>query len=110
MLYNIGFDRSAVFSDVISKFNSLSTRLFSSIELFANENFTAVVKKGNDEKYETIFKLPDFVKAPMKAGDKVGSVVVTKDGNVIKEIDVIIRQDVKHNSYFDNLNKIAENW
>lgn len=46
----------------------------------------------------------------MKAGDKVGSVVLTKDGNVIKEIDVIIRQDVKHNSYFDNLNKIAENW
>ena len=114
LLLNYGFsnfeNKFLINKDVALSVVPVSKGKVEEIELFANESFTAVVKKGNDEKYETILKLPDFVKAPMKEGDKVGSVVVTKDGNVIKEIDVIIRQDVKHNSYFDNLNKIAENW
>lgn len=80
------------------------------IDLYASDNFTAVVKKGGDTKYETILKLPDCVKAPLKNGEKVGSVIVTRDGNVIKEIDVVVKEDVKHSSYFDSLNKIAENW
>ena len=80
------------------------------IDLYASDNFTAVVKKGGDTKYETILKLPDYVKAPLKNSEKVGSVIVTRDGNVIKEIDVVVKEDVKHSSYFDSLNKIAENW
>ena len=114
LLLNYGFsnfeNKFLINKDVALSVIPVNKGKVEEIELFANENFTAVVKKGNDEKYETIFKLPDFVKAPMKAGDKVGSVVLTKDGNVIKEIDVVLKQDVKHNSYFDNLNKIAENW
>ena len=114
LLLNYGFsnfeNKFLINKDVALSVIPVSKGKVEEIELFANENFTAVVKKGNDEKYETIFKLPDFVKAPMKAGDKVGSVMVTKDGNVVKEIDVVLKQDVKHNSYFDNLNKIAENW
>ena len=80
------------------------------VEVFANENFTAVVKKGDKDKYETILKLPEKVKAPLKAGDKIGSVVVTKDGNIVKEIDVVVKENIKHSSYFDGLGKIAENW
>lgn len=79
-------------------------------EVFASENFTAVVKKGDKDKYETILKLPEKVKAPLKAGDKIGSVVVTKDGNIVKEIDVVVRENIKHSSYFDSLGKVAENW
>lgn len=79
-------------------------------EVFASENFTAVVKKGDKDKYETILKLPEKVKAPLKAGDKIGSVVVTKDGNIVKEIDVVVKENIKHSSYFDGLGKIAENW
>ena len=80
------------------------------IDLFAKENYTAVVKKGGSNKYETILKLPEKIKAPLKSGEKVGSVIVTKDGNIVKEIDVVVMQDVKHSSYFDSINKIAENW
>ena len=79
-------------------------------EVFASENFTAVVKKGDKDKYETILKLPEKVKAPLKAGDKIGSVIVTKDGNIVKEIDVVVKENIKHSSYFDGLGKIAENW
>ncbi len=79
-------------------------------EVFANENFTAVVKKGDKDKYETILKLPEKVKAPLKSGDKIGSVIVTKDGNIVKEIDVVVKENIKHSSYFDGLGKIAENW
>lgn len=80
------------------------------VEVFASENFTAVVKKGDKDKYETILKLPEKVKAPLKAGDKIGSVIVTKDGNIVKEIDVVVKENIKHSSYFDSLGKVAENW
>ncbi len=80
------------------------------VEVYANENFSAVVKKGGDKKYETILKIPTSKKAPLKANEKVGSVVVTKDGNVVKEIDIVAKEEVKKNSYFDHIGEIANNW
>ena len=69
-----------------------------------------IVKKGDNATYETNMEIPDAVKAPLENGDVVGKVVITKEGNVIKEVNVVVKEDVKHSSYLDNFNKIVENW
>lgn len=79
-------------------------------DVFANENYVAIVKKGDNLEYETTINLPNNLKAPLKVGDKVGTIKVTKDGTVIKEIDLIVKSDIKHSSYFDTIGKVVENW
>ena len=79
-------------------------------DVFASENYVAIVKKGDNLEYETTINLPNNLKAPLKVGDKVGMIKVTKDGTVIKEIDLIVKSDIKHSSYFDTIGKVVENW
>ena len=80
------------------------------VEVYGEENFSVIVKKGDNATYETDMEIPDAVKAPLKNGDVVGKVVITKEGNVIKEVNVVVKEDIKHSSYLDNFNKIVENW
>ena len=35
---------------------------------------------------------------------------IVKDGSVLKEIDIVVREDLKHSSYFDGFGKIIKNW
>lgn len=80
------------------------------VEVYGEETFSVIVKKGDDATYETNVEIPDNIKAPLKNGEVVGKVVITKEGNVIKEVNVVVKEDVKHSSYLDNFNKIVENW
>ena len=80
------------------------------VDVYGEENFSVIVKKGDNAAYETNMEIPDAVKAPLKNGDVVGKVVITKEGSVIKEVNVIVKEDIKHSSYLDNFNKIVENW
>ena len=78
--------------------------------VFAKENFAAVVKKGDKMGYETQVKLPAAIKAPQKKGDVVGEVVVTQNGNVVKTIPITIKDDLKQLSWFETAHKIVEKW
>lgn len=81
-----------------------------SIDVYANENFAAVVKKGDKSGYETSITLQENVKAPTHSGDKVGEVVVTKNGNMVKKITLIVKEDIKHLSWFETAHKVLEKW
>ena len=83
---------------------------FDEVDVYGEENFSVIVKKGDNATYETNMEIPDAVKAPLENGDVVGKVVITKEGSVIKEVNVIVKEDIKHSSYLDNFNKIVENW
>ena len=80
------------------------------VEVYGEETFSVIIKKGDNATYETNVKIPDNIKAPLKNGEVVGKVVITKEGNVIKEVNVVVKEDVKHSSYLDSFNKIVENW
>ena len=79
-------------------------------EVFAAEKYSALVKKGEDSDYEVTYNMPNFVKAPVKSGESVGKVLVSKSGVIVKEIDVVTNQDLKSMTYFDALKKIGEKW
>lgn len=52
----------------------------------------------------------DQVSAPMKAGDKVGMVYVTKNGVVVAESELLLTQDVEKANILDGIQKIVEYW
>ncbi len=61
------------------------------------------------ESFESITKqvhMPSSVRAPVKAGDVLGSVDYTLDGRVIGSVDIVAGEDVAAAGYVDYLKKI----
>ena len=81
-----------------------------SVDVFAQESFSAVVKKGDNSNYQVDMQILPSVKAPMKAGQKVGSVAILKDGNIVKTIAVVVKNDVKALSWFETMDRILQKW
>lgn len=80
------------------------------VNYYPEENFFALVKKGDTDGYTTEIELANSVSAPLKAGDTIGKLLVLKNGNVEKEINLIVKEDIKKLSYKESLNKIISKW
>ena len=78
--------------------------------VYAAEDFYVISKKGENSEYGVSVELNEKICAPIKAGDKVGEIVISKDGVVIKTIDAIVNQDVSSITYGESLKEIIKNW
>lgn len=79
-------------------------------QVFARENFYDLVKKGDKEVPSVNIEIAESVKAPIGRADAVGKVIVTEDGKVVAEIDVVTNEDIKAMSYFDAVRKAVESF
>ena len=52
----------------------------------------------------------DQVSTPMKVGDKVGMVYVTKNGVVVAESELLLTQNIEKANMLDGIQKIVEYW
>ena len=77
--------------------------------IFAKEDYFGLCKKGSDTGYDINYEIGEL-KAPLKNGDKVGILFISKNGKVIKEIDLIVKEDIEKNDYYDNIKQIVQNW
>ncbi len=80
------------------------------VEVYASEDFSAVVKKGDKSNYQVDVETVESVKAPTKVGDVVGKVLISKDGNLVKEIAVVVKENVKHLSLFETAKNVIHKW
>ncbi len=81
-----------------------------SIKGVYKEDFYYICNKTEKSNIMTKVVIDDNIKAPIAKGDKVGTLYITKDGVVIKTIDIISNDDVQKVSVFDNIYKISENF
>ena len=80
------------------------------MDVFASEDFSALVKKGSSSGYEVSVEVKESIKAPTKAGEAVGEAVVTRNGEVVKRIPIVVNEDVKHLSWFETIGTVLEKW
>ncbi len=80
------------------------------VEVFSQESFSVVSRKGDKTEYDVSFEKPNKVSAPLSKGNKVGKVIVSKDGNVLKEINLIVNEDLEKMSFKDCFDKIVVGW
>ncbi len=113
-LFNYGFANfenvSLVNSAEALKVLPVSKGRVKEVEIYAAEDFSALIKKGEENGYEVQIDVPASVKAPVKAGQSVGKVMVLKEGVVVKEIPLVTKSDLKKMTYLDSLKKIGEKW
>lgn len=79
------------------------------VEVFAKENYFAFDKKGNQSNYKVDYELPEIL-SKAKSGDVIGKAIISKDGNVIKVVDLIIKQDINPLGFVDNFKEIISQW
>ena len=113
-LFNYGFanfanelivDSSISLGEINIKFAKQSNIL-----AYPKENFYALCKKGNKSQFEFDIVYDENLKAPLNKEQKVGRIVVTNNGKVVKEVDLVIKQEVEKVSYMDNIKTITSNW
>lgn len=80
------------------------------IPLYASQDFSAVCKKGEISDFSISTEINEKIKAPLITGDVVGKLTVSKNGVIIKEINLIVGSDVNAISYGDSLKEIISYW
>ncbi len=72
-------------------------------------SFYQTIRQGEGTTLETKICYDD-VKAPLKKDDVVGKILVLNEGQVLKEINLVLTQDVPELSYFESLKQISKQW
>lgn len=71
------------------------------VELVPIQNVTVVTRKTEKIGNITYDLHLDAVKAPIQKGEKVGTLDILENGNIIQKIDVTVRENVKKASFID---------
>lgn len=80
------------------------------IEIVPKENITILNKKSDDQKNITYKTNINKIIAPVKKGDKVGTIDIIEDNNIISTIDATVKEDISKANiltiYLRNLKEI----
>lgn len=113
-LFNYGFanfeSRSLVDNTTSCQTLPVTKGKVAEVDVYAKENFAVVLKKGEKGGYEVTYALPSNIKAPTKAGDAVGKAIVSKDGVVVKEVELVVKENLEKLSYKNCIDKIVAGW
>ncbi len=113
-LFNYGFanfeNKNIIDCDKVIQEIPVSKGKESMAKVYSKECFSAVVKKGDKLEYNTSIHLPEKIKAPLKNGDSVGKITISKEGNIIKEIDLIVKIDIEKLGFKDCIDRVVEKW
>lgn len=71
------------------------------VTIVPTEDINLLHKKIDNKKNVTYELNIDKIKAPVKMGDIVGSIDIKEDDNIIKTIDVTVKEDVKKANVFE---------
>ncbi len=80
------------------------------VNLSVAEDIAALVKKGDDGEYQVRYEIPSSMGAPIKSGQQVGKAYLTRNGEVIREYQIVARDDVNKANYYDLLKRVCEQW
>lgn len=106
-LLDFGFANYALYSDpeAVSGEITVHGGVESSLSLCKKE-FNSLVEKGSASKIEAVCDIPEYVSAPIKKGEKIGTVTYKSGTNVIGTADIVAAEDVSKIGFFTIFPKI----
>ncbi len=69
-----------------------------------------IVKKGSEDSFELKYDIPSYLNAPIKKGEKVGTVYVIENGKVVDEVSLLAIKDCNKINYKQSMRKVMFNW
>jgi len=80
------------------------------VKLALDEDMTLLIEKGEEGEITLTPHLPESVRAPVKSGQRVGSVDVLKDGRVVGQVAVAAAETVNAQNYWDVARRVIAFW
>ena len=80
------------------------------VKLRLDEDFTLLIEKGEESGITLTPHLPETVRAPVVAGQQIGSVDVVKDGRLVGQVAVAAAETVSAQSYWDVARRVLSFW
>jgi len=80
------------------------------VDVFAKESFSSIAKKGEKSKFEVVTEMKDKIVAPSRTGFVVGKAMIVKDGQIVKEIELVINEDIDSITLIGASKKIVKAW
>ncbi len=73
-------------------------------------NADVLLKKGEEQSIEKTIELPDSIAAPISKGQKIGELIVKKDGKKIASYNIISDAEVEKGSFINNIIRAIKYW
>lgn len=96
-------------ADVVCQAEILKSKV-KTAPVYAKENFFVVGKKGDVGNFNVSVELNDKIKAPLNCESVVGTLVVSKDGVVVKKIDLVVASEIDELSFKDAFKEAISQW
>ena len=81
-----------------------------SAQIVAEEDYYIFGNKNSKDNVIVDFIPDKGVKAPLKKGDRIGKLVIYKNGEEIQTVNCLINEDVKEKTYFDCVKDVCGHW
>lgn len=82
----------------------------STVPLKCSKTLTALTLKESDEEVKIVYDIPEFVKAPVKAGDRAGIIKCTYRGKQIGEADILYAEDAARADFAFTYGLLVDMW
>ena len=76
----------------------------------AHKTESFLINKGKEKNIEKQIEIAESVAAPIKLGDKIGTINYTLDGKVIKSVDITAAEPVERISFWGIFGKMAKKY
>ena len=66
--------------------------------------------KANKTQIDKTVDIPAELRAPLKAGEVIGKITLTSNGETVGEVNVVVKEDIKGASYFKLFGDLFRRW
>ncbi|HHU49049.1 MAG: D-alanyl-D-alanine carboxypeptidase family protein [Caldicoprobacterales bacterium] len=80
------------------------------IDGVVSQNVSFLIKTGESRDFDKEVLLEEKIEAPLKKGDKIGTLTITQGDKVVQNLDIVSDRDVLRANVFDYFKKIFSNW
>jgi D-alanyl-D-alanine carboxypeptidase (penicillin-binding protein 5/6) len=96
-------------TDIINQVR-VSKGLEKEIDIRPADDVNILVQKGQENSLEREVVLPEYVKAPIMEGQKVGELIIKQDGEIVDRVDLVSNSTVEKAGLFQMLRRIVMDW
>ncbi|MGE5632495.1 MAG: D-alanyl-D-alanine carboxypeptidase family protein [Caulobacteraceae bacterium] len=80
------------------------------INAVTENDISVLINKGEEKNIRKVVNLPEAINAPLKAGDKIGELILYKADVEIGKYNLVSDKDVTRSSFFNNLRRSFIYW
>lgn len=80
------------------------------IQGVAAEDVSFLNRIGSPKEYDTVTEVAEDLRAPIAQGQKIGTLKILQEGQVLREVDIVAKEAVEKATVWDYFKKIFAGW